>query len=214
MPELIVNEIFHSIQGESSHIGRPCVFVRLTYCNLRCAYCDTAYAFSEGKPMALPAILDAVAAHGCPLVEVTGGEPLLQPGVHELLNLLCDAGYETMLETGGSLDISAVDPRVKRIVDFKAPGSRMEPRNLLTNIQHLRASDEVKFVVLDRSDFTWAVGLIEEQKLLERCPVLFSPVFGALPPVTLAAWILESKLPVRMQVQMHKIIWDPAERGV
>lgn len=214
MPELIVNEIFHSIQGESTHMGRPCVFVRLTYCNLRCQWCDTAYAFSEGSPMTIEAILHAVGAYYCPLVEVTGGEPLLQPGVHDLLRALCDKGYETLLETGGSLDIGGVDHRVKRIVDLKAPGSGMEPKNLLANLLALRSSDEVKFVIADRTDFDWACGIVRDNQLLSRCPVLFSPVFGILAPAALAAWVLESKLPVRMQVQMHKFIWDPARRGV
>ena len=214
MAPLVVNEIFHSIQGESSSMGRPCVFVRLTYCNLRCTWCDTAYAFEEGTPMEMEDILRDVDRHGCKLVEVTGGEPLMQEGVHELMTSLADRGYEVLLETGGSLDISKVDARVRRIVDFKCPSSGMLKKNLWTNVGHLRSTDEVKFVIGDRGDFDWSVRAIDEQELLRRCPVLMSPVFGVLEPVTLAGWILESRLPVRFQLQMHKVIWDPAMRGV
>jgi 7-carboxy-7-deazaguanine synthase len=211
---LTVNEIFHSIQGESTHAGRPCVFVRLTYCNLRCVYCDTEYAFHEGKSMEVAEILSIVKSYDCPLVEVTGGEPLVQKNVHELLMSLCDAGLEVLLETGGSLDIGGVDPRVKRIVDFKCPGSGMAGHNLWSNISCLSGQDEVKFVVGDREDFDWAVGKIREMKLLSICPVLFSPVFGDLQPMLLAEWLLKEKMPARLQLQMHKHIWEPETRGV
>jgi 7-carboxy-7-deazaguanine synthase len=214
MTELVVNEIFHSIQGESSHSGRPCIFIRLTYCNLRCVWCDTAYAFAEGRKLAVEEILREIAGMHCTLVEVTGGEPLHQPGVHELLRALCDAGYETLLETGGSLDISGVDSRVHRIVDIKCPGSGMAARNLWSNMRHLRPTDEVKFVLSDRADFDWACGIIAEHGLARCCPLLFSPVFGALDPTLLARWLLESGLPARLQLQLHKLLWDPLTRGV
>ena len=214
MTELIVNEIFHSIQGESSHTGRPCTFIRLTSCNLRCTWCDTAYAFSEGRSMTVAAILQSIAGIHCTLVEVTGGEPLLQSGIHELLTSLCDAGYETLLETGGSLDISAVDPRVHRIMDIKCPGSGMVSRNLWSNIQHLRPTDEVKFVLKDKTDFDWACGIVGKYAMKDRCPFLFSPVFGVLDPTLLAQWVLASGLPGRLQLQLHKLLWDPEKRGV
>ncbi len=214
MTTLVINEIFHSIQGESSHMGRPCVFVRLTYCNLRCTYCDTEYAFFEGKEMTLADILGRVEEYKCKLVEVTGGEPLAQDGVHELMKTLCDRGYETLLETGGSLDISRVDSRVKRIVDFKCPSSGMEKKNLWANVQCLKSTDEVKFVIGNRDDFDWSVEMIQRYGIDKCCPVLMSVVFGVLAPIDLATWILESKLSVRFQLQMHKFIWEPATRGV
>lgn len=214
MSSLVVNEIFYSIQGESEHAGRPCVFVRLTYCNLRCTYCDTEYAFHEGSEMGIEEILDRVRSYGCPLVEVTGGEPLVQKNVAALLHGLCNEGYEVLLETGGSLDISNVDPRVKRVVDFKCPGSGMEMKNLWSNVNSLKKGDQVKFVIGSRSDFDWSVERIRQFGLSERCLVLLSPVFGVLEPVTLAQWILESGLRVRLQLQLHKYIWEPAMRGV
>jgi len=214
MPTLFVNEIFHSIQGESSHAGRPCVFVRLTYCNLRCNYCDTEYAFYEGTPIECDEILQRVASYGCNLVEVTGGEPLVQPEVHYLLTMLCDRGYETLIETGGSLDIRTIDPRVKRIVDFKCPSSGMVKKNLWSNVDALMPSDEVKFVIGTREDFDWSVEMIGRFRIGERCPILMSVVFGVLEPVELAGWILESKLNVRLQLQLHKYIWESQTRGV
>jgi len=214
MAQLVINEIFHSIQGESAHMGLPCVFVRLTYCNLRCTYCDTEYAFYEGTPMESNEILKRVNSYGCNFVEITGGEPLAQEGVHELMTLLCDAGYEVLLETGGSLDISPVDPRVKRIMDLKCPSSGMLKKNLYSNIDHLRRIDEVKFVIGTREDFDWAVEVIQRYQLMERTSVLMSVVFGVLEPVMLAEWILESRLNVRFQLQMHKYIWEPETRGV
>jgi 7-carboxy-7-deazaguanine synthase len=211
---LVINEIFHSIQGESSHAGRRCVFIRLTYCNLRCSYCDTAYAFEEGREMSLPEILSAVRQFDCKLVEITGGEPLLQPAVYELMDALCDQGYEVLLETGGSIDVSSVRPEVKKIIDFKCPSSGMEKKNVWENVHYLRASDEVKFVVGSPEDYEWAKGKIALHSLTARCPVLMSVVFGQLKPIELAEWILADKLDVRFQLQMQKIIWKPETRGV
>lgn len=214
MPALIVNEIFHSIQGESSRAGLPCVFVRLTSCNLRCSYCDTAYAFYEGIEMSVDSVMETVSAYGCRLVEVTGGEPLAQAGVYELMTRLCDEGYETMLETGGSLDMSRVDSRVKRIVDFKCPSSGMMKKNCWANVDLLTSTDEVKFVCGTREDFEWTCDTITRYDIHARCPVLVSPVFGVLPPLELAQWILESNINARLQLQMHKYIWQPETRGV
>jgi 7-carboxy-7-deazaguanine synthase len=214
MNSLVVNEIFHSIQGESSQAGFPCVFVRLTACNLRCTWCDTEYAFTEGERMSIPEILERVGAFGCRRVEVTGGEPLLQEAALGLMSELCDRGYDVMLETGGALSIAAVDGRVRRIVDIKCPGSGMSDRNFWGNIRELKPTDEVKFVLRDRADFEWAMDAIREHGLSDRCPVLFSPVFGELEPAALAGWILESRAPVRMQLQLHKFIWEPSTRGV
>jgi len=211
---LVVNEIFHSIQGESSHAGRPCAFIRLAYCNMRCFYCDTEYAFFDGKEMLIADIVGAVRGFGCKLVEVTGGEPLFQANVHELMIRLCDEGYEVLLETGGSLDISKVDGRVKRIVDFKCPSSGMVKKNLWENAGYLSTSDEVKFVIGDREDYDWAKRVIGEYQIDRHCPILMSVVFGKLEPVHLAGWILEDKLNVRFQLQMHKYIWSPETRGV
>lgn len=211
---LIVNEIFHSIQGESTHMGRPCVFIRLTYCNLRCTYCDTAYAFEEGKEMHVDEILGVVRAFGCKLVEVTGGEPLFQDNVHRLLTQLCDDGFEVLLETGGSLDIGRVDPRVKRIVDFKCPSSNMMKKNLWENVNHLKPTDEVKFVIGTREDYEWSKSMIRLREIDKRCSLLMSVVFGVLEPVQLVGWILEDKLSVRFQLQLHKYIWEPDKKGV
>jgi 7-carboxy-7-deazaguanine synthase len=214
MTELVVNEIFHSIQGESTHTGRPCVFVRLSYCNLRCTWCDTPYAFEEGTPMSPDAILSRVASFRCTLVEITGGEPLLQEGVRPLCTALCDAGYEVLVETSGSLEIAALDSRVKRIVDFKCPGSGMMKKNLWANVEALTPRDEVKFVIRDREDFDWAVARIREYGIDARCTVLLSVVFGELEPVDLARWILDGGINARFQLQAHKYIWEPAARGV
>jgi 7-carboxy-7-deazaguanine synthase len=214
MPELIVNEIFFSLQGESSRAGLPCAFVRLTGCNLRCSYCDSTYAFSEGNRLSVGEILSAVRKYRSRLVEVTGGEPLIQEGVYDLLTRLCDAGYETLLETGGSLDIGKVDPRVGRIVDFKCPGSGMVNKNFWGNVRHLKDGDEVKFVIGSREDFDWSVARVREHDIDRKVPVLMSVVFGELGPAQLAGWILESGINARMQLQLHKYIWDPARRGV
>jgi 7-carboxy-7-deazaguanine synthase len=214
MNSLVVNEIFHSIQGESSQAGFPCVFVRLTACNLRCAWCDTEYAFYEGTRMSVAELLERVEAFRCKLVEVTGGEPLLQAGAFDLMTALCDRGYDVMLETSGAVSVAPVDPRVRRIMDIKCPGSGMSDRNLWGNIAELKKTDELKFVLRDRVDFDWAVARIRDLDLTARCPLIFSPVFGELEPATLAGWILESRVPVRMQLQMHKYVWEPSARGV
>ncbi len=214
MTILTINEIFYSIQGESTHMGRPCVFVRLTFCNLRCTYCDTEYAFYEGRPMSVDEVIRSVVDFKCQLVEITGGEPLAQAGVHELITRLCDLGHEVLVETGGSLDISGVDRRADCVVDLKCPSSGMVKKNKWSNIGHLKPTDEVKFVIGTREDFDWALERIGEHNLLGRCPVLMSCVFGVLEPLELGTWILESKLPIRFQLQMHKYIWEPETRGV
>jgi 7-carboxy-7-deazaguanine synthase len=210
---LRINEIFYSIQGESTLAGRPCVFVRLTGCQMRCRWCDTEYAFYEGGWRSLAEVLETVAGYGCPLVEVTGGEPLLQPGCRPLLTALADAGYEVMLETGGGLDIAGVDPRVRRIVDVKCPGSGEAENNRWENLALLTDRDEVKFVVADRRDYEFTRDVITRHQLAERCPLLVSPVHGELAAAELAAWILEDHLPVRLQLQLHKALWGD-RRGV
>lgn len=204
---LKIHEIFHSIQGESSRIGLPTTFVRLTGCPMRCVYCDTAYAFSGGSNMSLADIILKVAELGAPYVTVTGGEPLAQKECHGLLTALCDAGYSVSLETGGAMDIRAVDPRVSVILDIKTPGSGELAKNLWSNLALLKASDEVKFVLCDRADYDWAKQQLAEHKLTQTCPVVFSPVFGQVNATDLAEWVLADKLPVRMQVQLHKILW-------
>ena len=211
---LKVNEIFRSIQGESTHAGRPCVFVRLTYCSLRCSYCDTEYAFFEGKERPLDEILAEVAHHGCRLVEVTGGEPLIQKETTLLLERLLDEGYEVLLETSGAYPVERVPTGVKIIMDLKTPGSGMVAKNRWENLRHIDQDDEIKFVICDRADYEWARGVVAEHDLTSRHAVLFSPSFGQLPADELAAWILEDRLPVRLQLQLHKFIWSPAARGV
>jgi 7-carboxy-7-deazaguanine synthase len=211
---LDISEIFFSIQGESTHAGLPCVFVRLSFCNLRCGWCDSEYTFTPGTLLPLSAVLEEVRGYDCRLVEITGGEPLLQEAVYPLMVALCDASCEVLLETSGSLDISRVDPRVHRIVDVKCPGSGMEARNRYRNIDCITPHDEVKFVIRDRDDYDWAKEKIEAFKLTERCPVLLSPVHDELSPVALAEWVLADRLPVRYQLQLHKFIWDPQKRGV
>ena len=212
---LTINEIYHSIQGESTWAGRPCVFVRLTFCDLRCNYCDTDYAFYEGKKQALKQIFDNVASFQCPLVEITGGEPLLQKNVLPLMSGLCDAGYTVLLETSGARDISRVDARVHRIMDLKTPGSGEAEKNLWSNINHLTVRDEVKFVMGSREDYEWSRDKVERYNLTSRChAVLFSPIFGRIDPRQIVEWILADKLDVRFQLQMHKFIWNPTQRGV
>jgi 7-carboxy-7-deazaguanine synthase len=212
---LTVNEIYHSIQGESTWAGEACVFVRLTFCDLRCTYCDTEYAFYEGKKMALEEIVKATGAFQCPLVEITGGEPLLQKNVLPLMTMLADAGQTVLLETSGAHDISPVDPRVHRIMDLKTPGSGECARNLFTNIEHLTQRDEVKFVIGSREDYDWSREQVERHALADRCrAVLFSPIFGRIDPREIVEWILADRLPVRFQLQMHKFIWTPTKRGV
>ncbi len=211
---LVVHEIYASVQGESTYAGLPCTFVRTSACNLRCRYCDTPHAFVEGGAMTLDAVLDRVDALGIKLVELTGGEPLLQQASFTLMTRLCDAGYTVLLETSGSVDIRDVDPRVRRIVDFKSPYSGEEEHNLYDLVAALRPHDEVKLVLADRADYEWARALVRERSIDRMCAVLMGCVFGKLDPRDLVAWILEDKLPVRMQIQMHKVIWDPAKRGV
>jgi len=208
-----VTEIFTSIQGESTHAGRPCTFIRTTGCDQRCVWCDTAYAFEGGTEMSLEALFDEVKRRGVPLVELTGGEPLLQPDAPAFLEALCDRGHEVLLETGGSRPIAGLDPRVKRILDLKCPGSGMSERVLWENLPHLKEGDEVKFVIGDRADYEWARDVTAGHGLA-RLPVLFAPVHGALGPQALAEWILGDRLPVRLQVQVHKFVWSPAARGV
>lgn len=205
--KLKVHEIFYSIQGESSRIGLPTVFVRLTGCPMRCVYCDTAYAFSGGSNIEIVDILAKVAEFGTQYVTVTGGEPLAQKDCHILLKDLCDAGYSVSLETGGAIDISPVDKRVSVILDVKTPDSGELKNNVWGNLDHLKSSDEVKFVLCSREDYQWAKELLNSLKIAEKCPVLFSPVYSQMNSTDLAEWVLADKLPVRMQVQLHKILW-------
>lgn len=212
---LKINEIFFSIQGEGTKAGLPCVFIRLTFCNLRCVYCDTEYAFYEGKDMSIDDIIMQVESYNCRLIEVTGGEPLMQEGVHGLMTKLCDKGYDVMIETGGSLPIENIDKRVKIIMDLKTPYSKMEKKNRYENIPHLKPIDEVKFVVGSREDYEWSKDIIAKYDLTKKVEqVLISPVFGAVENIDLAKWILDDNLNVRFQLQMHKYIWHPEERGV
>jgi 7-carboxy-7-deazaguanine synthase len=211
---LKVNEIYYSIQGESSKAGLPCVFVRLTYCNLRCTYCDTEYAFYDGSDKTIEEIIAEVRKYDCKLVEITGGEPLVQNESLDLMKRLCDEGFEVMLETGGSLPIKDIDMRVMIIMDLKCPSSKMIKKNLYENIDHIKPSDEIKFVIGTREDYDWSKEIIIKYSLTKKCSVLFSVVFGQLEPVQLVNWILEDKIDVRYQLQMHKIIWHPEKKGV
>jgi len=204
---LKVYEIFYSLQGETSRIGLPTVFVRLTGCPMRCTYCDTAYAFSGGSNMEMADILAKVAEFGTSYVTVTGGEPLAQKECYVLLQALCDAGYSVSLETGGAMDIAPVDSRVSIILDIKTPASNEEKNMLWGNLEHIKSKDEIKFVLCNRIDYDWAKAKIVELKLAEKCPILFSPSFHDLSAEALAGWVLADKLPVRMQVQLHKILW-------
>lgn len=212
---LKINEIFYSIQGESTKAGLPCVFVRLTYCNIRCVYCDTEYAFYEGVDRTIEEIISEVESFDCKLVEITGGEPLVQENVHILMKKLCDLGHEVLIETGGSLPIDNIDKRVKIIMDLKTPYSKMEKKNRYENIQYLKPTDEVKFVIGSREDYDWAKELLKKYDLLNKVEqVLLSPVFDKVENLELAEWILKDKLNVRFQLQMHKYIWHPETRGV
>lgn len=212
---LVVHEIYRSIQGESSFVGVPCTFVRLTGCNLRCSWCDTEQAFYGGRRMPRAAVLEQALAFGTPLVELTGGEPLLQPGAILLLRELCDAGKTTLVETSGEADVSRVDPRVRKIMDLKAPGSGESHRNRWSNLEHIRASDELKFVLRDRDDYEWMRRTIDERGLARLgATLLASPVWGALDPKDLVDWVLSDALPVRVQVQLHKVIWGRDAQGV
>jgi 7-carboxy-7-deazaguanine synthase len=211
---LVIHEMYRSLQGEGTHAGLPCVFIRLTACHLRCRYCDTPHAFHEGETVPLDSVVDRALAFGDHLVQVTGGEPLLQPEVHPLMTALADAGRTVLLETSGACDIGPVDPRVRTILDLKTPGSGEVAANRFENLALLRPHDEVKVVVCDRLDFDWAVAIIREHDLTTRCPVLISPAFGQVEPVELASWVLETRLTLRLQPQLHKMLWGATRRGV
>lgn len=212
---LIVHEIYASVQGESTFAGLPCTFVRLTGCNLRCTWCDTPQAFYGGTRMPRSEVLARALEHGTPLVELTGGEPLLQPGALDLMRELCDAGRTVLVETSGEADVSRVDPRVHKIMDLKAPGSGEHRRNRWSNLDHLGARDEIKFVLADRADYEWMRATIAERGLARLGPALLaSCVWGKLAPKDLVAWVLEDALPVRVQVQLHKVIWGAEAQGV
>ncbi|HET9832348.1 MAG TPA: radical SAM protein [Vicinamibacterales bacterium] len=211
---LTVNEIFHSIQGESTRAGQPCVFVRLTACDLRCIWCDTAYAFYEGRKMSVDEVLQAVDEYGCPLVEITGGEPLLQDEVYPLMERLLQSGHTVMLETGGHRPIDRVPAAVVKIVDVKCPGSGESDKNDWRNLEKLAPHDEVKFVIADRADYEFARDVVLWKLPTNPAAILFSPVHGGLDPKTLSEWVLADRLPVRVQLQLHKFIWHPATRGV
>ena len=204
---LRISEIFYSLQGESTRVGLPTVFIRLTGCPLRCTYCDTTYAFTGGSTQTLDEIMQQVASYATHYVCVTGGEPLAQKGCLALLQALCNAGYSVSLETGGALDVSAVDARVSKVLDIKTPASGEMPRNLWSNLTHLNAHDEIKFVLCDEADYRWATQILQEHQLAEKCTVLFSPAQGQLEARDLAEWVLRDKLHVRVQVQLHKLLW-------
>jgi 7-carboxy-7-deazaguanine synthase len=209
-----ITEIYKSIQGESSFTGLPCVFVRTTGCDLRCRWCDSEFTFAGGTSMTLDQIMAAVAEYDCNLVELTGGEPLLQPEIYELATRLCDAGRTVLIETGGHRDVSGLDPRVVRIMDLKCPASGECERNLLSNLAHLRAFDEVKFVVADHADYEWARSVIRDHHLEERVGILISTAYGLVSPQSVVEWMLEDKLRARFQLQAHKYIWPPDARAV
>ena len=210
---LKISEIFHSIQGESSHAGRPCVFVRLTACDLRCRWCDTEYAFTGGESRSVESVVDEVKTYSTRLVEVTGGEPLLQPECIDLLRELLAAGYETMLETGGHRSLENVPPEVRKIVDVKCPGSGEAEKQRWDHLEYMQPHDEWKFVIADREDFDWAINVVTSKALVPRWTVLFSAVEGELSAGTLADWVLASGLPIRIQTQLHKTLWPQKDRG-
>jgi len=211
---LMINEIYYSIQGESSLAGKPCIFIRLTYCNLRCSYCDSEHAFYNGEEMDIKNIIKKIKRWPCKLIEVTGGEPLLQEQCIKLLNELIKLRYDVMLETSGSLPLDKVPSKVIKIIDFKCPSSKMEHKNLWEIIKDISCHDEIKFVIGNREDYDWAKEKIYEFKLNEICTILFSPVFDLINPKKIVEWILKDNIPVRFQLQMHKIIWDSNKLGV
>ncbi len=211
---LKVNEIYTSIQGESTYAGLPCVFVRLTYCNLKCTYCDSEYAFFAGNDMTVEEIVNKVSGYSIPLVEVTGGEPLVQKETGQLIRALADAEHKVLVETGGSLSIKEIDPRATIIMDLKCPSSGMSGQNLYENISNLKLDDEVKFVIGTRDDYDWALAIMKEYNISSKTNVLFSCVFGSLEPIELVNWMLEDNVQARFQLQMHKFIWNPEKRGV
>jgi 7-carboxy-7-deazaguanine synthase len=211
---LTINEIFHSIQGESTRAGEPCVFVRLTACDLRCSWCDTPYAFHEGTKRSIDEVMAEVEQYSCPLIEITGGEPLLQDDVYPLMEQLLDAGHTVMLETGGHRSIANVPSKVIKIVDVKCPGSGEADKNDWDNLARLESHDEVKFVIKDRTDYDFALDVLRRHDLSRAGAILFSPVHGVLDPKTLSEWMLADRTPARLQMQLHKIIWTPATRGV
>jgi 7-carboxy-7-deazaguanine synthase len=208
-----ITEIFHSIQGESTHAGRPCVFVRLTGCNLRCRWCDSEYTFTGGEKMSIDEVVDRVRAYGTKLVEITGGEPLAQQESFDLIRRLCDDGYEVLIETSGSIDVAPVDDRATIILDVKCPGSGEASKNRWENLEHLKPRDEIKFVIADRADYDWARAMVNEKRL-DRWTLLFSPVWGEMEMKSLAEWMLADRMPARLQTQLHKHIWGAEARGV
>jgi 7-carboxy-7-deazaguanine synthase len=212
--QLLVHEIYRSLQGESSFAGQPCVFVRLAVCGQRCRWCDTPHAFTQGELMTIDAVVERVLGHGCSLVELTGGEPLLQPEALTLMRRLADLGLTVLLETSGAEDVGPVDPRVHVIMDLKCPDSGEQENNRWENLDELEAGDEIKLVIASRRDFDWAAEVIRRRRLDQRFTVLLSPVFGELDPRELARWLLESGVGARLQLQLHKYIWDPRARGV
>jgi len=209
-----LTEIFYSIQGESSFIGRPCVFIRTTACNLRCTWCDTTYSFYGGEEMSLDDIIKKVASYGCKLVEITGGEPMLQKEIYELCDRLLAADYTVLIETGGSLDLSKLDPRVIKIVDLKCPGSGEAEKNYWPNLEILQPHDQIKFVIKDRADYEWTLQVIRRHRLDARFHLLFSPVFNEMTLRPLAEWMLADRVQAQLQLQLHKYIWPPEMRGV
>ncbi len=207
-------ELFYSIQGESTFAGLPCIFIRLSQCNLQCSYCDTSYANEVGKEMSLKDILNAVGKFPCKLVEITGGEPLLQKEVVKLMTLLCERKYTVLIETNGSLDLAVIPDNVTIIMDLKCPSSGMSDKNIYSNLDHLKQGDNLKFVIADRNDFNWALSVVDKYKLTaQKFTVLMSPVLSLLKPSELAQWILECQKPIRLQLQLHKLIWNSEERG-
>jgi 7-carboxy-7-deazaguanine synthase len=214
--QLVVNELYASVQGEGTRAGRPCAFVRLTGCGLRCSWCDTEYAFHEGERRSMDDVLAFVRSKKLPMVQLTGGEPLEQPGAFELIRRLADEGFEVVIETGGHVPTERVDPRAVLVLDVKCPGSAMEKKNHWPNLARLRAKDEVKFVVADRADFDYALAKVREHRLEEPgCALLFSPVHGVLDPATLSSWLVEQgPKNARLNLQLHKYVWPAAERGV